>query len=100
MAPLADELGITVNTDFGKGDEEELVKHVLAQPGPTLISWQHGEIPAIADAFPAVTPTPPVEWPDDRFDVVWMADETPDGWHFAQKTELVLPDDQATVIED
>ena len=41
-----------MNTDFGKGDEEELVKHVLAQPGPTLISWQHGEIPAIADASP------------------------------------------------
>jgi hypothetical protein len=47
-----------------------------------------------------VTPTPPVEWPDDRFDVVWILTKTPDGWHFAQQPELVLPDDQATVIED
>ena len=52
VAPLADRLGIPVNTSFGKGDEEKLVEHVLAQPGPTLISWQHGEIPAIAEAFP------------------------------------------------
>ena len=94
VAPLADRLGIAVNTDFGKGDEEKLVEDVMAQPGPTLICWQHGEIPAIADAFPGVTPTPPAEWPDDRFDVVWTLTRTADGWHFAQLPELVLPDDQ------
>ena len=100
VAPLADKLGISVNTDFGKGDEEKLVEQVTAQPGPTLICWQHGELPAIADAFPGVTPTPPSDWPDDRFDVVWILTRTADGWHFAQLPELVLPDDQSSVIED
>jgi broad specificity phosphatase PhoE len=100
VMPLADQLGIPVNTSFGKGDEEELVEHVIAQPGPTLISWQHSEIPAIAEAFPSVTPTPPSEWPDDRFDVIWILTRTADGWHFAQLPELVLPQDQASGIED
>ncbi len=98
VTPLADRLGITVNAGYGKGEEKELVAHVLAQPGPTLISWQHGEIPAIADAFPSVTPTPPSEWPDDRFDMVWTFTKTATGWHFAQIPELVLPRDQAEII--
>ena len=98
VTPLADKLGLPVNTSFGNGDEKKLVKQVTAQPGPTLISWQHGEIPAIADAFPAVTPTPPSNWPDDRFDVVWTFTKTADGWHFAQIPELVLHQDDASVI--
>jgi hypothetical protein len=100
VTPLADELGIPVNTTFGKGDEKALVAHALSQPGPTLISWQHGEIPAIAQAFPTVTPTPPAQWPDNRFDVVWTFTKTADGWHFAQLPELVLPQDQSSLIEN
>jgi broad specificity phosphatase PhoE len=100
VQPLADRLGIPVNTSYGKGDEEKLIEHVLSQPGPTLISWQHGEIPAIAEAFPSVTPTPPTEWPDERFDVIWTLTKTADGWHFAQLPELVLPQDQDSTITD
>jgi hypothetical protein len=100
VMPLADRLGITVKTSFGKGEEEELVEHALGQAGPTLISWQHGGIPSIARAFPGVTPTPPSEWPDDRFDVVWTFTRTADGWHFAQLPELVLPQDRSDPIDD
>jgi broad specificity phosphatase PhoE len=100
VKPLADRLGIPVNISYGKGDIESLVQHVLTQPGPTLISWQHSDIPSIAEAFPSVTPTPPSEWPDDRFDVVWTFTKTANGWHFAQLPELVLPQDQASPIED
>jgi broad specificity phosphatase PhoE len=99
VQPLAQKLGITVNTDFGKGDEKALVKTVTARPGTTLISWQHGEIPALVAAFPSVTPTPPAQWPDDRFDVVWTLTKTADGWHFAQLPELLLPQDRAGVID-
>ena len=45
VAPLGAALGIPVDTDLGRGDEKKLVKDVLAQPGTTLISWQHGGIP-------------------------------------------------------
>jgi hypothetical protein len=54
----------------------------------------------MAEAFPGVTPTPPSEWPDDRFDVIWIFTRTADGWHFAQTPELLLPQDQAGVIAD
>lgn len=94
VAPLARKLALTVNTDYGKGDEKELVNTVITQPGPTLICWQHGEIPVIAAAFPDVTPTPPKHWPDDRFDVIWTFTKTADGWHFAQLPELLLPQDR------
>jgi broad specificity phosphatase PhoE len=100
VQPLADRLGLPVDTSFGKGDEEKLVKHAIAEPGPTLICWQHGELPTIAEAFPGVTPTPPSEWPDDRFDVIWTFTRTADGWHFAQMPELLLPQDQVAVIAD
>jgi broad specificity phosphatase PhoE len=100
VAPLAGKLGITVNTSFGKGEEEALVQHVISEPGPTLISWQHGEIPAIAEAFPSVTPAPPSEWPDERFDMIWTLTRTAEGWHFAQLPELALPGDRSTVIEN
>jgi broad specificity phosphatase PhoE len=100
VTPLAEKLGLTVNTAYGKGDEEKLVEHVLTQPGPTLISWQHGEIPSMAEAFPGVSPAPPSEWPDDRFDVVWILTKTDTGWHFAQLPELVLPQDQAAVLAE
>jgi hypothetical protein len=93
VAPLAQRLGLPVNTDFGKGDEQKLVERVTAEPGPTLICWQHGEIPAIAKAFKSVTPTPPEAWPDSRFDVIWTLTRTPDGWWFNQLPEYVLPGD-------
>jgi len=98
VTPLADALGITVDADYGRSDEKKLVKAVVNRPGPTLISWQHGGIPDIARAFPDVTPTPPKDWPDDRFDVVWTFTKAPDGWHFAQLPELLLPQDQTAVI--
>jgi hypothetical protein len=98
VTPLADKLGIPLDTTFGKGDEKALVNRVISRPGPTLIAWQHGEIPLIAKAFPSVTPTPPAQWPDSRFDLIWTFTKAPDGWHFAQLPELVLPQDQAAVI--
>ena len=100
VMPLAARLGLTLDTSYGAGDEKKLVQQVITQPGPTLISWQHGEIPDIAKAFPSVTPKPPSDWPDDRFDIVWTFTRTADGWQFAQVPELVLPGDQDTDIEN
>ena len=98
VTPLADALGVPVDTELGRGDEKKLVEDVLAQSGSTLISWQHGGIPEIVDDFPSVSPKPPEEWPSDRFDVVWTLTRTADGWHFTQTPELVLTDNHAGVI--
>jgi broad specificity phosphatase PhoE len=100
VAPLADALGLPVVTDYGRGQEKKLVHDVTERPDVTLISWQHGGITEIADDFPDVSPAPPKEWPDDRFDMVWVFTRTADGWDFTQVPELVLPQDSAAVIDD
>jgi len=100
VMPLVARLGLTMNTAYGAGDEKKLVAQVITQSGPTLISWQHGGIPDLAKAFPSVSPKPPSDWPDNRFDVVWTFTRTADGWQFAQVPELVLPGDTDTAIKN
>jgi hypothetical protein len=101
VAPLARKLGVRVDTEFGKGDEQALVEAVSAEPGPTLVCWSHSGIPDIAAAFGEVTPTPPTTWPDDRFDVVWTFTATASGgWKFAQIVQRALPDDRWSAISD
>lgn len=100
VRPLAMALRVPVDTRFSRGQESRLVAQAASQPGPTLICWQHGEIPAIAQAFGNVTPTPPDTWPDDRFDVIWKLTATGTGWTFAQVPELALPGDQTQPISD
>jgi broad specificity phosphatase PhoE/predicted small secreted protein len=99
VAPLAERLGVPVNTDYGRGQEKKLVEQVVDEPGPVLISWQHGGITEIADAFPSVKPKPPSDWPDDRFDVIWTFTRTADGWRFAQVPERLLPGDSTDIIK-
>jgi hypothetical protein len=96
VGPLAGRLGITVNTSFDEGDEAALAKQVISGPGPALICWQHGGIPAIVGAFSSVSPTPPGQWPDHRFDMVWTLTRTTENWSFAQIPEMALPGDEAT----
>lgn len=98
VSVVADRLGVPLDTRYAKGDEAALVREVGARHGVTLIGWQHEEIPALAAAFGAVTPTPPKQWPDDRFDVVWVFTRTPTGWSFTQRPQLLLPGDQDDVI--
>jgi hypothetical protein len=87
-----------MNTDYGAGDEEAR-RAGDHSTGPTLISWQHGGSPT-RQGVPVGDTETAVDWPDDRFDLVWTFTKTADGWQFAQVPELVLPGDQDTVIEN
>lgn len=98
VAPLANRLGLRVDTSFGKGDEKKLVLSIASRPGPILVCWQHGEIPALAKTFGNVTPTPPSRWPDSKFDVIWTLTRTSNGWKFAQIPEMALPKDNTSII--
>jgi hypothetical protein len=93
VGPLAAELGIPVNTTFFRGQEAGLVAAATSRPGPALICWQHGAIPAIAAAIGHVTPAPPRVWPDDRFDMVWTFTSTGAGWRFNEVPQRLLPGD-------
>lgn len=98
VRPLAMALRVPVDTSFSRGGEARLVAQAASQPGPTLICWQHGEIPTMAAAFGRLAPAAPRTWPDDRFDVVWTFTSTGTGWRFEQVPERLLPGDGTTVI--
>jgi hypothetical protein len=101
VAPLIDKLGkaVRVNFEFGIGDESELAARAMACDGPVLISWAHGEIPDIVKGLSLskkTAPTVPDEWPDARFDLVWVFDLNPDSpdYRFSQQAQLVLSGDR------
>ena len=93
VSPLAARLGIPVNTRYAKGDETALAHEVASRTEPTLICWQHGELPTIPTALATVTPTPPTEWPNHRFDLVWVLAPAAAGWSFHQVPQLILNGD-------
>ena len=81
-----------------------LASVVRGLSGAVLISWQHERIVKIAQALVRDTlpsETIPSEWPDDRFDLVWMfsriADD-PSPYHFSQVPQLLLYGDSPAVI--
>ena len=132
VTPLADKLGITPTTfvnDSSTGDDGtddagadadssgtgvvDAVDAALTATGTVLISWQHEDIPLIANTIQstsglpvtAVSPStwpPPKKWPGSRFDLVWVFDlvgsNPPTGWTFTQVPQLLLTGDQDSVI--
>ncbi len=98
VQPLADSLGMTVNTSIRKPDAEGLARAVLSEPSyagkMVLISWEHHMIPAIARALGA--DQAPDAWPDAAFDRVWIIDF--DGGkpvRFRDLPQHLLPGDSA-----
>ncbi|HEX4110012.1 MAG TPA: hypothetical protein VHX88_17890 [Solirubrobacteraceae bacterium] len=95
---LAARTGLTINTDFGVGDEPQLVAALPSAGSPILICREHDHIPTIADALGSVSPAVPQTWPDDRFDVVWVfvrtqSRGTTPSYRFSQVPELLMPGD-------
>src|SRR5258708_2028088 len=105
VAPLAEKLGLKPKTSFTKGDEKALAAAVLKASGTVLISWQYEKIPKIVQHLTAdarTTQKVPQEWPDDRFDVVWLLTRTGgsgEPWRFAQIPQRLLAGDKPEPIE-
>ena len=71
--PLADALNVQVNVDFPHGHEHHLATHIVGQALDTLVVWHHGELPAAIAEFPVVNiDDVPSQWPEERFDLVWV----------------------------
>jgi hypothetical protein len=98
VTPLAARLGQKLVTRFGRGAEEELAQELTQLSGVTLVSWQHEAIPTIISHLDSVDPEPPEDWPDDRFDVVWVFTRSGAGWRFQQVPQLLLEHDSPDPI--
>lgn len=99
IIPLSAKLGLSINTDFWKGEEQALVNSALSCDGVVLISWQHEYIHAIANEILG-NATAPQNWPGSRFDVVWVFDLNPTTgkYSFKQVPQLLLASDLPTPI--
>jgi hypothetical protein len=95
---LAERLGTRVDTRFIKGQEAELAACAMNCPGVVLISWEHNNLPAIANSIIGDESTVPQKWPVERFDVVWVFDLCDGRYRFRQVPQLLLPSDSEGVI--
>lgn len=93
VTPVARALGLGVDTRLSSQDEPVRVKEaLLAMEGVVLVCWRHRTLPALAAELAGASAVP-VEWPDDRFDLVWVLDAQGDGWRFTSVSQSVLPGD-------
>jgi len=88
------------NVDFTVGNEADLVGAAKAAPGAVLIAWHHEKIPAVANAIVGDARTCPQDWPNERFDMIWVFDREAGhaAWHFSQVPQLLIAGDIATSI--
>ena len=99
LVPLAEKLDLKINTEYRKVDTAEMVDEVLSKTGVVLICWQYEFIPKIANFILGDRTTAPQEWPDDRFDLVWVFDGDSSGrYQFIQVPQCLLVGDRTTPV--
>ena len=97
VLPLAAVLGIEIDKAYAEGEEDAAAAAALAARGPVLISWHHSHIPVLAKRIAGADLPCPPDWPDDRFDVVWILDRSDGGggpWRFSQVTQCLFAHDR------
>jgi hypothetical protein len=101
ILPLAEKLGIRINTKYPKDGEEEMLEDALSCDGVVLICWQREYIPAIANHILGDRTTAPQSWPEGRFDLVWVFDlaATSGGYKFMEVPQCLLSGDSPTPIK-
>jgi hypothetical protein len=99
ITPLASKLGLIPQT-HKKSDLEKVAADAMACGGVALVSWQHEDIPSIANLIVGNSTTVPQTWPGARFDVVWVFDLDPssNSYSFKQVPQCLLAGDSPASI--
>ena len=100
ITALADKLNLTINDHFQRSHFENMLEEVFLCNGVVLICWQREYIPNIAALILGNGETAPQDWPEDRFDIVWVFDlkRSSTGYGFKQVPQKLLPGDTSTRI--
>ena len=98
IEPLSAFLPTEIDDTCGKDEIEKLVSKATAADGVVLISWEHKRIPPIAQILVSGAQSIP-EWPDDRFDMVWVFDRAGAAWHLTQVPQLLLAGDRSDLFD-
>ena len=101
ITPLAEKLEIEINSDFPRADIEDMIEEVFSCKGVVLICWQREYIPEIASLILGNENLAPSEWPEDRFDMIWVfdLDHSWTKYKFKQVPQRLLGGDLTTRID-
>ncbi|CAI7580846.1 unnamed protein product [Penicillium glandicola] len=82
VLPLANDLGLTVDTHCKRKKVECVAKAIRSYDGPgnILIAWRHSNMGGIEEELGALEP---IEYPDERFDLIWT-----DPWPYGNVTSI------------
>jgi broad specificity phosphatase PhoE len=101
IAMLAEKLKLDPIDKFTMGQEAELAAEISAAGKVSLVSWQHEKIVEIGTAIMGQAGNGmPKEWPDDRFDLVWVFEKAASAksWSFRQVCQEFLPGDSSKPV--
>ena len=101
ITPLAEKLAIEINTDFQRADFESMLGEAFSCKGVVLICWQREYIPEIASYILGNRKIVPADWPEDRFDMVWVFDLNRGSakYSFKQVPQKLLGEDSSSPIK-
>ena len=101
ITPLAEKLAIEINSDFQRSEIEDMIEEVFSCKGVVLICWQREYIPEIASLILGNENLAPSEWPEDRFDMIWIfdLDHSWTKYKFKQVPQKLLGGDLPTRID-
>ena len=99
--PLAEKLAIRINSNFSKLETESMLEDAFLCKGVVLICWQREYILRITDQILVNKASAPLEWPESRFDMVWVFDRNPTSaqYSFKQIPQSLLMGDLATLMK-
>jgi len=100
MTPLAEKLAIRINSNYPKLEWERMLEEAFLCAGVVLICWQHDFLPKLAGRILGNRAAVPQEWPEDRYDMIWVFDRdaTSGAYNFKQVPQNLLMGDWAIPI--
>ena len=101
LVPLAERLGVKINTTFPRFDFVKMLGEAFSQKGVVLICWQREYLPDIAEVILGKRKIAPEVWPEDRYDMSWVfdLDASTGRYKFKQVPQKLLMGDSGTPIK-
>lgn len=101
IRPLAHKLEIDISSDFERAEYESMLEDVFSCKGVVLVCWQREYIPQVASYILGDDSKVPADWPEDRYDIVWVfdLDRKSARYTFRQVPQDLLKGDSGTPIK-
>jgi len=101
ITPLGEKLAIKINSDYQRADFEKMLEDVFSRNGVALICWQREYLPNIASLILGKKNGAPSEWPEDRYDLIWVfdLDRSSSKYSFEQVPQELLGGDLTSPIK-